>query len=417
MTKSGRSSAPKLTPYPHALELIARAVKPLGRETVPVGRARGHFLAADIKAPHDAPRFEQSSMDGFAVRAADLVRAHGLHPVTLAVAGEIPAGGRSTRGLKPGQTVKVFTGGRLPGGADAVVIKEIVEVAGEAAVFRNPVEPGENVRPVGAEYRRGDVILPAGVRVTPPVVGLLATLGRTKVAVGRLPQVTVITMGDELVGPDQPLAPGKIRDANGPALEAALQALGSGTVRLRRVGDRKAALKASVAAALRRSDLVITVGGASVGDHDHAAAVRRELGIKDLYTRVAIKPGKPNMFGVAPDGTPVFSLPGNPVSALVGFHQLVKPALRIMMGGRDFVPSALPAVLAEAAARIPARLEWLRGTLDLAADRLVARPVSRQESHMLSGLALADLLAEIPQGRGSVAAGEIIRAYLLEWER
>ncbi len=411
------STGPDLTPYPQALERIKKAVKPLGRETVPLAKSLGRYLATAVKAIHHSPRFEQSAMDGFAVRAEDLVRAGGLSPVVLKIAGEIPAGGKPAPRLRSGETIKVFTGGRLPRGADAVVIVEVVEAQGNEAVFRGATTPGKNVRPVGAEYRRGDVILPSGGRVSPPVIGVLATLDMTEVAVGRVPQVTVITMGDELLGPNEPLAPGRIRDANGPALTAALQALGVKNVTQRRVGDRKSALKQSLAAALKRSDLVITVGGASVGDHDHVENVRRELGIRDLYTRVAIKPGKPNMFGLAPDGTPVFSLPGNPVSALVSFHQLVKPALRRMMGGAEFENRPVPAVLGETAPRIPVRLEWLRGTLTTAENQVGAQPGSRQESHMLSGLASADLLAEIPQGQGKTIAGEIIRAYLLEWER
>ena len=412
---SARTRLPELTPYARALELIARSVKPLGGETVPLEKSLGRFLVRSVKARHHAPRFEQSSMDGFAVLAGDLVQAGGLTPVTLRIVGEIPAGSRPTRRLQAGETIRVFTGGRLPTGADAVEIVEVVSVQGDQATFSNPVTPGQNVRQVGTEYRRGDVILPAGMQITPPAVGVLASLDATSVAVGRLPQVTVITMGDELVGPDEPLAPGKIRDANGPALKAALQSLGIKRVWHRRVGDRKTALQASLAAALRRSDLVITVGGASVGDHDHAETVGRRLGIEFLYTRVAVKPGKPNMFGLAPDGTPVFSLPGNPVSALVGFHQLVKPALRLMMGGGDLAPQAIPAVLGVTAARIPARLEWLRGNLEPSRDRILARPVSRQESHMLSGLALADLLAEIPRGQGEIPAGDIIKVYLLTW--
>ncbi len=411
------SPAPFLTPYPRALELIEKAIRPLGREILPIEKAMGRYLAAPVKAPGHSPAFAQSSMDGFAVRTDDLMGADGLSPVTLTIVGEMPAGSGVRRRLKSGQTIKVFTGGPLPAGADAVVIVEVVEVRGDQAVFGAATALGANIRPVGAEYARGDVILQAGVAVTPPVIGVLAFLGMTKVTVGKAPRVTVITMGDELVGPEVRLTPGKIHDANGPALLTALLAIGVVKVARRQVGDTPAALKQSLAAALARSDLVITVGGASVGDHDHAASVRRELGIRDLFTRVAIKPGKPNMFGLAPDGTPVFSLPGNPVSALVSFHQLVMPGVKLMMGSTSWAPKSVPAVLSEAAARNVERLEWLRGNRDVFGDRIVARPGSRQESHMLSGLATADLLAEIAQGKGMVAAGEIIRATLLEWNR
>lgn len=413
-----RSAPPEnLLPYPDALEIVLAKCRPLGKEKVALPDALGRYLAAPVKARHHSPRFVQSAMDGFAVKALDLREASGFDPVTLKVIGEIPAGGKSTRPLKSGETVRVFTGGRLPAGADAVVMVEVVQATAQEAVFTGATEPGSHVRQVGEEYRRGDVILAAGVRVTPPVIGLLASMGLDTVAVGQVPQATVITMGDELLRPGKKMTAGKIHDANGPALVAALRALGVKKVRMRWVGDNKAALKRSLATAIRGSDLVITVGGASVGDHDHTADARAELGIKPLFAKLAVKPGKPNLFGIAPSGVPVFSLPGNPVSALVGFHQLVKPALRTIMGSSEPHETTLPVALSSAVRKRPGRLNWLRGDLRREAERLVVDLSSLQESHMLSALGRARVLAEIPVADSSREAGDIVQAYLLDWER
>ncbi len=406
-----------LVPYPEALDIVLGKCRPLGRETVRCAAALGRYLAVPVKARHHSPRFVQSAMDGFAVRALDLREASGFVPVTLRISGELPAGSAAKLTLKPGETVRVFTGGRLPAGADAVVIVEVVTATETEAVFIEATRPGANVRQVGEEYRRGDVILPAGVRVTPPVVGVLASLGLTEVAVGRVPSVTVITMGDELLGPGEKMSSGKIHDANGPALVAALQALGVSRIWHRQVCDRKVALKQSLAAALKRSDLVITVGGASVGDHDHTADVRNELGIRPLFSKMAVKPGKPNLFGLAPGGVPVFSLPGNPVSALVGFHQLVKPALRSIMGSAEPRETTLPVALSSAVRKKPGRLHWLRGNLKREAERLVVDLSDLQESHMLSSLGRARVLAEIPVEATGAEAGEVVQGYLLDWER
>lgn len=405
-----------LTPYPRALELIREAIKPLDSELLPLNAINGRYLAKPVKARFASPRFANSSMDGFAVRTADLSVAGPKAPVSLQIIGEIPAGSDRILTLKAGQAVRVFTGGRLPLGADAVAMVEIVEDHGDCAVLRGTVPRGNHIRPVGSEYRRGDVILPLGMKVTPPVIGVLASFGLSEVVVGRAPRVTVITMGEELAPADSALATGQIHDANGPALLAALHAQGVAKAWVRRVGDRPSALKGSLAAAIARSDLVITVGGASVGDHDHARAVRDALGIRERYTRLAVKPGKPSMFGLAPGGVPVFGLPGNPVSALVGFHQLVRPALRLMMGGGFAPPRSLPIALGNPIPRARLRTEWLRGNLVVRDGALVARPGGKQESHMLSGLAGADVLIEIPVGQGDLSREDSLTVYPLDWQ-
>jgi len=410
------TESPRLIPYAEALQIVLENVRPLPVGSVSLDEALGAYLARPVKARSHSPRFEQSAMDGYAVRLADVVGA-GVDPaVGLHIAGELAAGDGRAMSLRPGETIKVFTGSRLPSGCEAVVMKEYVRCEGRQAFMAGKVGAGDHIRRVGEEYRRGDVIMPAGTRINPPVIGMLAMLGRDKAAVRRRPIVTVITMGDELVAPGQRLGPGQIPDANGPALLAALRSLGIDRTGHRRVPDDHRKLHRAMAAALDRSDLVVTVGGASVGDHDHVGRVRQDLGIRDLFSKLAIKPGKPNLFGMHRGRTPIFGLPGNPVSALVSFHQLVKPAVARLMGAPIVQSPMVPVRLRHALRKKPGRLNWLRGRLYQEGTELVAELATGQGSHMLSGLAAADALVEIPQDVESVTGGEVLMARLLDWE-
>jgi molybdopterin molybdotransferase len=406
-----------LIPYPEALAIVRDNIRPLPSESVPVEKALGRYLARPVKAPAHSPRFEQSAMDGYAVRMADVKRARPNRSVLLNLADELPAGDQRSVRLKPGQTVKVFTGSRLPSGADAVVMKEFVTLKDGRAAIAQKVSPGDHIRRVGEEYRRGDIILPASTRVTPPVIGMLIMLSKDSVAVRRRPSVTVITMGDELVAPGIKLGPGQVHDSNGPAVVAALKSLGVVKVRHRRVKDRLASLVRAMKDGLEKTDLVVTVGGASVGDYDFVPEARRELGVRDLFTKVAIKPGKPNLFGLDRRQRPVFGLPGNTVSALVSFHQLVKPAVLQMMGAVECGSATLPVHLDAGVRRNPSRLNLMRGRMTHDSDRIIASLLTGQGSHMLSGLALADVLVEIPSGSTRAKAGEGVRAVKLDWEK
>ena len=409
-----------MIPYPDALRIVLDNIRPLPTETVPVDKALGGFLARPVKAPAHSPRFEQSAMDGYAVRLADVAGSGSRpdRPVVLKLDDELPAGDQRTVVLKRGHTVKVFTGSRLPRGAEAVVMKEYVTLSVEnKAAIAWKISAGDHIRRIGEEYRRGDVILPAGVRVTPPVIGMLVMLGKDRAVVRRRPTVTVITMGNELVAPGTRLGPGQIPDSNGPAVAAALRALGVTKIRHRRVKDKLPALVKAMKKGLEKSDLVVTVGGASVGDYDYVHDARRRLGVRDFFMKVAIKPGKPNLFGLAPGATPVFGLPGNPVSALVSFHQLLKPAVLKMMGAPENETLVLPVRLKESTRQKPGRLAWLRGQTELQGNNLNATLMRGQGSHMLSGLALADVLVEIPAEANGAKAGDTVRALKLDWDK
>ena len=403
-----------MIPFAEAQALVLAALRPLGREQVPLARAAGRYLAVDVRAPYASPRFDQSVMDGYAVRVADLPGpGAGGAVAELDLAGGIPAGTVRVPPLRPGSTLKVFTGGRLPRGTEAVVMVEHAELAAGRVRFTAAAPHGAHIRRAGEEFRRGEVVLASGRRVTPAVIGLLASFGRASVAVARRPRVALVTMGDELVAPGEPLLPGRIHDANGPALVAALAAAGAVPVRLRRVRDSRAALRRALAAAIDTADVVVTVGGASVGDHDHVEGARADLGIRERFHRVAMQPGKPNHFGLAPGGTPVIGLPGNPVSALVACRLFVVPALMRLQGALD-LPGALPARLAAPVRATGERTLFLRGRLEIRADGPWAVPLARQESYMLSGLTDADILLEVPAGCPGLAVGDTILAHGLD---
>lgn len=391
----------------------------LPASVVSLEQSLGAYLAEPARARSHSPRFEQSAMDGYAVRLADLTAATTDHPVTLRLAGELPAGAAHRQLLKPGTAIRVFTGSPLPGGAEAVVVQEQVTREGDLIMFRTPTRAGAHIRRVGEEYLRGEVLLPAGIAVTPPVIGLLAQIGRAVVKVGGRPSALVITMGDELVEPGCKPGRAQIVDVNGPALCAALRAAGAGAVTHVRVVDDPAALRKALALGLRSADLVITVGGASVGDHDHVPAVRALLGVREMFGRVAIRPGLPNWFGLSPAGVPVFGLPGNPVSALVSFELLVRPAVRRLMGAPVETAANTwkwAAPLASAATPTNARQTWLRAQLNRTADGgWVAVPEPGQGSHMLSSLARAQALAVLLPGEETIPAGTPVPLHPLEW--
>ncbi len=406
--------------WDEALSRILAQTPVLERQHVRLEAAAGRVLAEPLKARNDSPPFDLSAVDGFGVHAADVAAASPHHPVRLRLAETIHAGGVSKTRFQRGTAIKILTGACVPRGVEAIVMKEDCQEEPTAVAVPRAVRPGENVRPRGGEFRKGEKVLAAGVRITPPVIGLLATFGYARVFVHKQPAITLVVTGDELLSPSRELEPGKIRDANSYALAAAIRATGIDKCRRIRLKDRPALLEKCFADAMKRSDVVVAVGGMSVGDRDFVRPILESLGVQEKFWRVAIKPGKPAYFGLLNRrgrGRPclVFGLPGNPVSALVCFHQFVKPALATMMGLLPAARLTLPARLIGERRKQPGRLEWIRAVMSCEDEELIAEQVAGQDSHMLGGLARANCLIQFPLAADVLADGAEVIVEPLSW--
>ena len=379
-----------------ALALVLSHVRPLEAETVPLADAAGRVLAEPARSAVDLPPFPSSAMDGFALRALDA-------PGTLPVVGRIAAGRPAPRALAAGEAMAIATGGVVPEGADSVVPIEVVEERADTVVIPENVSEGDNVRPRGGDLRAGDVVVDAGVRLGPAHVGALAAAGVTGVRCARRPRVAVVVTGTELRAPGEPLEPGQIYDANGFILAAQLARAGAVVERLPPVADDEAATRAAVARGLE-ADVLVTTGGVSVGVYDLVRAAEAELGVEEVFWRVAMQPGKPVAFGVC-GLTLVFGLPGNPVSSLVGFELFVRPALEALQGAAEPGPPFRPGRLGRATRRLQARDALLRARTRADADAVVLDPLTGQQSHMIAHAATADALVLVPQGEGELEAG------------
>jgi molybdopterin molybdotransferase len=378
-----------------ALEGILARVRPLAAERVPISAAHARVLAADGTAVVDLPPFRSSAMDGYAVRSADA-------PGRLRIAGQSAAGRPSEAPLAPGTAIGISTGAVVPDEADAVVPVEIVQVEGDEVVVP-AAEAGAHVRTAGSDVRAGAVVVAAGTRLGPPQVAALAAAGRAEVDCVRRPRVAIVPTGTELRAPGDRLAPGEIYESNGLLLRAQVETAGGTVELLPPVGDDRAATRAALERALD-ADVLVTSGGVSVGPHDLVRETLAELGAEEVFWRVAVKPGKPVAFAVR-GSTLVFGLPGNPVSALVGFELFVRPALRALQGVREPRPPFAPAVLASPVRRSEGRDALVRAATRLVDGRLEVEPLRGQESHMIVRAAAADALVLVPRGSGELAAG------------
>ena len=381
-------------------------VVPLPAEPVPVADAAGRVLAEDAEARVDLPPFASSAMDGFALRAADT-------PGVLPVVARIAAGRPAPRRVEAGEAMEISTGGVVPDGADAVIPLEYVVQNDNEIEIADPVAEAANVRPRGGDVHAGDVVRPAGLRLSPAQLGALAAAGLAELRCVRRPRVALLATGTELRQPGEPLGPGEIYESNGLMLAAALAAEGAEVERLPPIEDDEDAHRAALARGLE-ADVLVTSGGVSVGPHDLVRKIESELGVDEVFWGVAVKPGKPVAFGVR-GRTLVFGLPGNPVSSLVGLELLVKPALRALQGLADPLPRFEAGVLGASLRRTAARDELARARSRLVDGRVVLDPLSGQESHMIARAAAADALVLVPRGDGELVEGEAVRFLRLDY--
>ncbi|WP_028810921.1 gephyrin-like molybdotransferase Glp [Streptomyces flavidovirens] len=421
------------------LEDILAAVSPLEPIELQLPDAQGCVLVEDITVQIALPPFDNSSMDGYAVRTSDVAGASEEFPAVLTVIGDVAAGSGRTLTVRPGEAARIMTGAPLPPGAEAVVPVEWTDggtgggpaatmraasgapegASGEVRVHR-PVEARAHVRARGSDVQAGDLALEAGTVLGPPQIGLLAAIGRATVKVRPRPRVVVLSTGSELVQPGEPLAAGQIYDSNSFALTAAARDAGAIAYRVGAVTDDAETLRATIEDQLIRADMIVTTGGVSVGAYDVVKEALSSVGGEDEpgsgvdFRKLAMQPGKPQGFGsIGPEHTPLLALPGNPVSSYVSFELFVRPAIRALMGLKDVHrPLVRAALSADKPLSSPSgKRQFLRGTYDEESGTVT--PVGGAGSHLIAALARADALITVPEDTTEVEPGTEVDVVLL----
>jgi molybdopterin molybdotransferase len=400
-----------LLPIADMERMIAERVQPVTEtESVPLAAARGRVLASGVTAPIDLPPFDNSAVDGYAVRHRDLAA---QSETRLMLGGRLTAGSAAANPVGPGQAVRIFTGAPMPPGADTVFMQEDVRAEGDAVIVPAGLKPGANRRLAGEDVRKGEVVLPAGRRLAVQDVTLAAAIGLTRLDVRRRVRVALFSTGDEIVEPGSPRPAAALYDANRTLLHGMLDRLGAEVTDLGIVADDPAALERAIAAAARGHDLVLTSGGVSTGEADHVRSAVEKVG-RLVFWRVAIKPGRPVAMGVirganAADGAAFVGLPGNPVAAFVTFARVVRPLLLRLAGASPEPLTALPVRLAFAYRKKTGRREYVRVALRAAADGSIEAVKHPQEgAGVITSLTETDGLAELSEDTTTVEPGSTV---------
>lgn len=393
--------------FEDARTLILSQVPPLAVERVDLLDAVGRAIADPFDASLDLPRFDNSAMDGYAVRAEDCHSG-----AVLPVIGYIPAGGRAEPALQPGCAVKIMTGAPLPPGADAVIPFEETDSGDATVSICGKVEKRDHIRFRGEDISAGQRVMEAGTTLRPPEISLLASFGCARVSVYGKPKVAILSTGDELVELGQPLSDETIVNSNSWSLAAAVKEIGAEPVMLGIARDNLESLREKLAAGLS-CDVLITSAGVSAGDRDLVREVLNELDVQQLFWKVDIKPGRPTAFGMKGQ-VPVFSLPGNPVSSMITFEEFVRPALLKMMGHRHVLKPLIKATLKQPVKKKPGRTHFMRVTVFAENGDLVVASSGDQNTGILRTMMRANAIAILPAERDAFAAGEVVLIHLLD---
>ena len=369
-----------------------------------------YVLAEALHAEENIPPFDNSAMDGYAVRAEDVQNASEAKPAVLSVVETIAAGYAPTQQVAAGQASRIMTGAMMPEGADAVVMQEVTQRDGDTVKIFESIDKTGNVRFTGESVATGQQVMETGKYLRPPEISMLASLNRPEVTVYRKPTVAIVSTGDELLLLGAPLEPGKIRESNRYGLHAQVEEAGGIPIDMGIAPDDEAEIERIFRAALAKSDALITSGGVSVGEHDFVKSVLERLGEVNFW-RVAMKPGKPQAYGIS-DGKPIFGLPGNPVSSLVVFELFVRPALLKMAGRTELLRPTFKATLAESITNRDGRVNYMRAILKESDGQYTAETTGPQGSGILHSLVLANGLITIPSGV-TLQAGETVDAQFL----
>jgi molybdopterin molybdotransferase len=402
---------PGLIELESAREMVLGCARPLASEDVALGQALGRVLAEKVRGERPVPGFDNSAMDGYALRHEDVAGARPERPVALALVDESRAGSPAARALGGGEAIAISTGAAIPIGADAVVPVEQTRRENGRVEVLGALAPHANVRFAGEDIRAGDLVLRPGSELGAVELGVLASLGRAEVSCGRRPRLALIVTGDELVEPGRPLPDGAIYNSNAHSVAALALQSGAELRPVARACDDADATRDAISAALAQADVLVICGGVSVGEHDHVRGALAQLGVEQRFWGVSLKPGKPTLFGTR-DDTLVFGLPGNPVSAVVTFCLFVVPALRALSGAREAYRRTHATLLGDAPAA-SGRTSAVRCRLWLGERGWEAEPTGPQGSHVLTSALGADGLAILPPGREPVPSGTRVEVELL----
>ncbi|MGH9039650.1 MAG: molybdopterin molybdotransferase MoeA [Acidimicrobiia bacterium] len=401
-----------MIPLDEAQAWILESVELLPAVEVPLEEALGRATATSLSAAWNVPPFANTGMDGYAVRAADTAGASPESPARLVIVGELPAGQAPTTPVAAGEAIRIMTGAPIPEGADGIIMVEETAMDGDAVLVHREVRPGDHIRPAGGDVQEGTVAFPVRTVLSPAHLGVVASLGHARVRVIRRPRVAVMSTGDELTPPGEPLGPGRITDSNRPMLTALVAQAGCEVVDLGIAVDDEAVITERLEHAVTTCDALVTSGGVSMGEYDMVKKVLDGMGVLHWW-QVAIKPAKPLAFGFV-GGKPVFGLPGNPVSSHVSFELFARPALLQMMGHPyRFRPMVEAIAQNDMLRHTDGKLHLNRVRVRREEGHLFAIGTGVQASNVLSAMALANGLALIPDGEG-VAAGAKVEVMLLD---
>ena len=404
-----------LTPLHEAQRIVLEAARPLGLEKVAILNTLGRVLGEDIVATRDNPPWDNSAMDGFAVRWEDLKQEHAISkPVVLTVIEDVPAGKVATKAVGPGQAIRIMTGAPLPRGANAVVKVEETEPSADSVKIFKPIEPRANVRPQGEDVTKGDCIIRRGTQIRPADAGMLAILAKSFVLVYQQPRVAILSTGDELADLDERFSEEKIINSNSYGIAAAVQEAGGIPILLGIASDQPEALKEKIAHGLN-ADILVLSGGVSMGDYDFTKAVFKELGAEMNFWKLAIRPGQPLAFGKI-QGKLAFGLPGNPVSSMVTFEQLVRPAMLKMCGLRSYGRPVVQAQIQETFSKRNDRRHFLRGVLTREDGVFKVRTTGEQGSGILTSMVKANCLIDVSEEIEALNPGDWIDVQVLTHE-
>ena len=395
-----------------ALDKILCQIQFKGVERVPLGQALGRVLTEDVVSRINNPPLDNSAMDGYAVIAKDIESATPENPVKLEVVEEIAAGYTAKGTLKPGQTMRIMTGAPIPPGADAVLMQEDTQKDGNAILCLDKADVAENIRRAGEDVKIGEGVIKKGTTLSPAHIGMLAVIGRSQIAVSQRPTVSILSTGDEILELDETPQGPQIFNSNGHMLAAQIKSAGGIPIYLGIAKDTEKDLMEKFEWALK-ADIVVSSGGVSVGDYDLVKSSLQKMGQDMLFWKVAMKPGKPLAFGRI-GKTPIFGLPGNPVSSFVSFEQFVRPSLRKVLGCSDLSHKTVQAKLTRTINKKPGRLHFLSSIVSWADGEYTVTPAGEQGSGILKSAANANGLLIFPLEAEEIKQGQEVAVQLLE---